>query len=113
MADERKKRVKAAVAVLQLQRLKLASMIATTMYSNNAEMLLKQKRDFVPRIEHYYDQIIPLYSLDDFKSHFRLTRDSFQSLLLQVGNSPTYNQARGRLVNVEKEMLMFLWYLGM
>ena len=52
--------------MLQTQSYELASSIVTCV--TNCDVLLvviKQRRDDVPRIENYYQQIIPMYSLDD------------------------------------------------
>ena len=33
------------------------------------------------RIEGYFENIIPMYSMSDFQSHFRLERTTFESLM--------------------------------
>ena len=112
MADNqtpRTRQVIPAMIMLQKQSYELASSILTC---DVLLAVIKQRRDDVSRIEQYYQQIIPVYSLDDFKSHFRLSRHSFQSLLVEMEKAPSFNRASGPSVNTEKELLMFLWYLG-
>ena len=92
MADNQPPRTRQVIPVmimLQNQSYELASSIVTCV--TNCDVLLaviKQRRDDVPRIEHYYQQIIRMYSLDDFESHFRLSRHSFQSLLVEMEKAP-------------------------
>jgi hypothetical protein len=110
----RARRVIPAMIMLQKQNYEHVLSIVTSSISNCDAMLgvIKQRRDVVPRIQHYYQEIVPMYSLDDFKSHFRLSRHSFQTLLVQMEKAPTFNRANGPSVNTEKELLMFLWYVG-
>ena len=117
MADDQPQRVRQVIPaqiMLQKQSYEFASSIVTSRITNCDVLLavIKQRRDGVPRIEHYYQQIVPMYSLDDFKSQFRLSRHSFQRLPVEMEKAPSFNRANGPSVNTEKELLMFLWYLG-
>jgi hypothetical protein len=112
---QKRRRVIPALLMLHKQNYELVSSIVIDSVTNCDVMLglTKLRRDHVPRIQHYCQQIVPMYSLDDFKSHFRLSRHSFQTLLAEMEKAPTLNQATGPSINIEKELLMFLWYLGM
>ena len=44
---------------------------------------------------------------------FRLTRMTFESTYLRLGPLPEYNNAHGPIPDVQKDLLMFLWYIGM
>jgi len=69
-------------------------------------------KEHKPKIENYYEITIPSYSLEDFRSHFRLNRTTFGVLVTRLAVFDVYNKGRGPSVNLEKELLMFLWYLG-
>lgn len=66
----------------------------------------------IPRIENYYELTIPRYSPDDFKMHFRLTRETFEATCLRLSRHDAFNRQKGPAPNVEKELLMYLWYIG-
>jgi hypothetical protein len=74
--------------------------------------IMRQKRVDIPRVENYYEVTIPRYSPDDFKSHFRLTRETFQSTCQRLSQTEEFNKLKGPTPNVEKDLLMFLWYIG-
>ena len=71
------------------------------------------QRKTVNRIENYFEVTIPRYSPDDFRSHFRLTRESFDNLTQKISECGVYNQKSGPPVDPVKDVLMFLWYIGM
>ncbi|XP_062574349.1 putative nuclease HARBI1 [Saccostrea cucullata] len=67
------------------------------------------------RVRHYYEVTIPSYTLDEFKTHFRLSRDTCESTnctCQRLSTVNAYNNQKGPAPNLEKELLMFLWYLG-
>lgn len=44
--------------------------------------------------------------------HFRLTRETFQSTIARINRSNVYTKLPGPQPNLEKELLVFLWYIG-
>ena len=74
------------------------------------------RRQNIPRIGNYVDLVENLYDGDDFRSHFRITRGTFEQIELFLGNIPGKHQqqeAAGRpVVALRKQLLLFLWYLG-
>jgi hypothetical protein len=73
---------------------------------------LKEQRDHVPKIKNYFEETIPAYSPDDFKSHFRMSREAFTETTCVLSNLDQFNKAKGPSANVDKNLLMFLWYIG-
>ena len=71
-----------------------------------------KQRQKISRIENYYELTIPSYSPDDFKSHFRLTRETFHRTCMRLSRTEEYNKPKGPAPDVEKDLLMFLWYIG-
>jgi hypothetical protein len=65
-------------AVLIQQQQEQIALTQMTFYHKMAVdyVLPIQKRVGIPRVENYYEVTIPRYSPDDFKSHFRLTRET-------------------------------------
>lgn len=64
------------------------------------------------RVGHYYEITIPSYTLDEFKTHFRFSRDTFESTWERLSKVNAYNNRKGPTPNLEKKLLMFLWYIG-
>lgn len=81
-------------------------------YANN---LLSEWRKAV-RIEGYAETVVPNYNLSEFRSHFRTSADTFEQLVVELGNCPelpTGMQHGGREpISVEKHLLITLWFLG-
>ena len=54
--------------------------------------LISLRRNHVPRIREYYEEVIPTYTdlqLDlQFRQHFRMSRPTVQQLCLVLGNCP-------------------------
>jgi hypothetical protein len=44
--------------------------------------------------------------------HFRLTRDTFEATCLGLSRHDAFTRQKGPAPNVEKELLMYLWYIG-
>jgi hypothetical protein len=101
-------------AVLIQQQQQQIALTQMTFYHKMAVdyVLPIQKRVDIPRVENYYEVTIPRYSPDDFKSHFRLTRETFQSTCQRLSQTEEFNKLKGPIPNVEKDLLMFLWYIG-
>ena len=74
---------------------------------------LFNERKTVNRVENYFEITIPQYEPDDFRSHFRLTRQSFDDLAQKISKCNEYNKKSGPPVDPVKDTVMFLWYIGM
>ena len=53
-------------------------------YANN---LLSERRKAV-RIEGYAETVVPNYNLSEFRSHFCISADTFEQLVVELGNCP-------------------------
>ena len=67
------------------------------------------------RSEGFFENILPRYSLDEFKGHFRMTRASLEALCREVqatGRAPQ-RQSYGRPpIPLEKQVLAFVWFIA-
>ncbi|XP_067135134.1 putative nuclease HARBI1 [Centruroides vittatus] len=83
--------------------------------SSDEESNESQRRAYVPRIKNYITEIVPLYSSSDFRSHFRLSRASFEALsnllMPKITNHAINRAGRPSLTACDK-VLMTLWFLG-
>nr|CAI5822542.1 unnamed protein product [Callosobruchus analis] len=70
---------------------------------------LPQRRNPV-RNENYVEDTIPLYSPDEFRNHFRMSRDTFEILINEIGSR--LQPSRELLVNVQKKVLFVIWMLA-
>ncbi|XP_066583798.1 putative nuclease HARBI1 [Prorops nasuta] len=63
------------------------------------------------RINSYYETVVCNYSLSDFKSHFRLSKPTFELLIQKFG--PCFlRQANSPKVQPCKQLTVTLWILG-
>ncbi|XP_062611814.1 uncharacterized protein LOC134273647 [Saccostrea cucullata] len=73
-------------------------------------------RDDIGKIDGYVERIIPGYLPEQFKRHFRLSRETFECILNHLANFPTLQrrqQRGGRLqTTLENDLMMLLWFLG-
>ena len=66
------------------------------------------------RVLGYFEATVPLYSLCEFQSHFRLTRATFEALsreIVNTGRIPLNNRGRER-IPPEKQVLIFVWTMA-
>ena len=77
------------------------------------------RRIKIPRTKDYAEVTVPSYTINDFRKHFRMTRATFETLLVEVVNSgrdvlPAYPSTRGGrpVVTPAKHLLVALWFLG-
>ncbi|KAK5647668.1 hypothetical protein RI129_002560 [Pyrocoelia pectoralis] len=69
------------------------------------------QRGISVRNEDYFETVIPNYTLDDFKAHFRMSRNTFQLLLnqlLHIRNAPEGENS----VPFQKKLLFTIWMLA-
>ena len=67
------------------------------------------------RIHGYFEQTIPSYLPDEFKQHFRMTRETCEILtreILQTGLIPLGNNSGRPVIAPQKQVLTFLWGIG-
>lgn len=63
------------------------------------------------------EQVIPGYLPEQFRTHFRVSKETFECILLHLSNFPTLQkkkrQTDGRLqTTLENYPMILLWYLG-
>ena len=64
------------------------------------------------RIAGYFEQTVPRYLPDEFKHHFRMTKETFEILsreILQMGHIPLGNPSERPVIQPQKQILTFLW----
>lgn len=105
----------AAAVIIQQQHLFSVTMCLSINHLRSTGCILLNQRESsesMTRVQNYYEITIPQYSLDDFKTHFRLKRETFQATYTRLSRSNAYTKEKGPTPNLEKELLMFLWYIG-
>ncbi|XP_045106165.1 putative nuclease HARBI1 [Portunus trituberculatus] len=72
------------------------------------DLIEREQHDRHPtRVEAYVEEIVPMYNDNEFKSHFRMKRETFERLQeLLAPHLPS------RQVTPEKKLLASLWLLG-
>ena len=63
----------------------------------------------------FFELVVPSYSLDEFKGHFRMMRNTFESLsqeLAATGSIPRGNRFGRKAIPLEKQVLIFVWFIS-
>ena len=71
-----------------------------------------ERRDLA-KVENFYEDVIPRYFPDIFRNYFRMTRETFQSLVESLACSTFFvqNNTGGKpMVEISKQVAIFLWY---
>ena len=74
-----------------------------------------KERQPAVRIIGYAEQVVPSYTDSVFRSHFRLSRQSAETVTRLLGacpGIPTVHRRGRPPVSVEKQLLLTLWVLG-
>lgn len=74
-------------------------------------------RKLVVKTKGFVEEIIPSYSLTDFKKYFRVSRNVFEILLQEIAvmdefQPPDVPHGGRPQITVKKQLLVILWYLG-
>lgn len=67
------------------------------------------------RIQDYFEQTLPRYLPDEFKHHFRMTRETCELLsleIMQTGQIPIRNSSGRPVIAPQKQILAFLWRIA-
>ncbi|XP_036142068.1 putative nuclease HARBI1 [Monomorium pharaonis] len=74
----------------------------------------RSKTHMRPRIKDYIEKIVPNYTAEEFKMHFRLLPETFQFLLELIGPalSSTRSISGRKPISAQKQLLMALWMMG-
>ncbi|KAK3926698.1 Protein ANTAGONIST OF LIKE HETEROCHROMATIN PROTEIN 1 [Frankliniella fusca] len=76
------------------------------------DALRVRRRRKVPRLENYVEEVMPLWTDNDFKSHFRMSRATFEYVLGVIGNRLARNQPGRAMISPEKQFLIALWRMA-
>ncbi len=61
----------------------------------------------------YVEDVVSQYSLDDFRYHYRLTRDAFETLEQHIlPYLVTHHRGSEEKVDPRKQLLVFCWYMS-
>ena len=67
------------------------------------------------RCHGYFEQTVPFYSIDEFQSHFRMKRTTFEILVREVVGTrvfPVGNPFGRQVINARKQVSIFLWCIA-
>lgn len=72
--------------------------------------IASSERHFRARNENYMESIVPLYSNNLFKEHFRMSRVSFEISINEIGN--TMISGQNNPVDLNKKVMFTIWMLA-
>ena len=67
------------------------------------------------RNDAFFEVVVPTYSVDEFKSHFRMTRGTLEKLCREVaatGTIPEGNRYGRPPIPVQCQVLAFVWFMA-
>lgn len=67
------------------------------------------------RMEGFFTVTVPRYSLDEFKGHFRMTRETCERLVqavLATGHIPIANRFGRKKIEPSKQVLIYIWCMA-
>jgi len=80
--------------------------------SDEDDFYCGKSRKVVPKVVNYAEVMVPMFD-DEFKSHFRMLRSTFEMLLEKVGPQITYSFTTGcPPVEPRKQLLVAIWLLA-
>lgn len=72
---------------------------------------LAAKRRHIARVKNYVENVIPQYRPDDYKNRFRMSRSTFDALVLSLSPQLAVGLKGGIMkVSIEKQLLIFIRY---
>ncbi|XP_067129901.1 putative nuclease HARBI1 [Centruroides vittatus] len=75
----------------------------------NVAAMEENKKRKKAKIIGYVEEVVPLYSMEDFKSHFRLNRSTVEHLMQMIISKPN---KRKPSMKREDSILLSLWLIG-
>ena len=69
-------------------------------------------RNIRPKVDNYAELTVPLFDNSMFRSHFRLSRSSFQFVLESVRCGLMYGVKSSSVIDPEKQLLLTIWTLA-
>ena len=72
-------------------------------------------RRSLERNQQFCEQVVQSYSLDEFRSHFRMSRGKVELLCREIagtGKIPTGNRFGRAAIPLEKQVLAFIWFIS-
>lgn len=72
-------------------------------------------RNDLKRNANFYEVLVPLYSVSEFRSQFQMTRTTFEALSREVaatGSIPRGNRFGRKPTPIDKQVLTFIWFIS-
>ncbi|XP_051156192.1 putative nuclease HARBI1 [Leptopilina boulardi] len=73
-------------------------------------LVQNEVREHHPKVANYFEEVIPSYSVSDFKSHFRMTPTTFATLVDNIAPLLTPRNDGPNVLSPEKQVCIALWY---
>ena len=67
------------------------------------------------RVEGFFTDTLPTYSMDEFKGHFRMTKGTCEALVREIvatGNIPVGNRFGRKSIDPTKQVMIYLWCMA-
>ncbi|KMQ83191.1 nuclease harbi1 [Lasius niger] len=104
------------IAILRGITTILTDFIDSTLSSESEDeieyIMHTNRREKLPRLENYVENIVPVYSDQKFKSHFRISRGTFEYVLTIIAPKLKRVHAGLTMISPEKQFLIATWRMA-
>ncbi|KAJ1528142.1 hypothetical protein ONE63_008056 [Megalurothrips usitatus] len=76
------------------------------------DLLRVRRRRKVPRLENYVEEVMPRWTDSDFKSHFRMSRETFEYVLGVIADRLRRREPGLPMISPEKQFLITIWRMA-
>ncbi|KAJ1526584.1 hypothetical protein ONE63_008170 [Megalurothrips usitatus] len=76
------------------------------------DLLRVRRRRKVPRLENYVEEVMPRWTDIDFKSHFRMSRETFEYVLGVIADRLRRREPGLPMISPEKQFLITIWRMA-
>ncbi|XP_025162263.1 uncharacterized protein LOC112590332 isoform X2 [Harpegnathos saltator] len=70
------------------------------------------RRKKLPRLQNYVEEVIPRWKDQEFKSHFRISRDTFEFVLLIIAPKLKRKYPGLGMISPEKQFFIAIWRMA-
>ncbi|XP_074106322.1 uncharacterized protein LOC141532063 isoform X1 [Cotesia typhae] len=75
----------------------------------NTHLNLSFKKEPIPRIKNFVEEVIPAFSDTEFKSHFRVSRSTFDFVREKIEPSLMRKIPGSKMISLDKQLFIALW----
>ena len=107
--------VRAIFSIVQTQNVQQHALVVEHCITASTILpILPYQRHEIARVKRYHHDVIPTYVTAEFRSHFRLSRETFENLCTRnkTADCAAFRKPTGPPLGPTKTVLTYLWYIA-